>query len=317
MRRVKNFMPLLGLVVVLALAGCGAADRADRFKTFKDSTAALEQGVGQTYEGIAELQTKVDAMHQARKDSMFGETPETYLGAYLKGKEEKDAKRKRLAEIAAQQRHSIAVVSQYAVLLHSLASEDYAAKLEDPALKLGAGLKSLGETLDPSLKGSLDVPLGLLSTLVFECGRLAIETERVKRLRSAMDKGQPYLDALPILFGDNSTGPLGENASNRANDYLGQCVWFRPQGRLERIAFDAEVEKTMEGYLAVWAGLGKIQSSATGLGKAHKALRTGLDGRKPETEQEKQEAQMQDLKAFLVEVQKLVALYNKTQKTSN
>lgn len=286
MRRLKLFMPLLGLALVLALSGClGRSVQGTKFTAFKDAAAAVTTQSQAAYDEVRVLWLTLGAECLAKPmtESAYWEAVKNMdktspCGADA-GKDPKANMDVRLGALKA--------LSNYAAAVSSLATTDYVGDFDASLAKFDTSLTSLENTLGDTQGLDLKVPKvatdaqnAIKKTVTF-FGGLYLEKQRKQRLREALNAAQESLDALGAVFADDNMS-IGNLERAYGEQYLKIRARLRKDEDHDKLlAYDAKV-------IAAYARVGEVrkvldaQSAAVkAMPQANKALLMSLDNDDP------------------------------------
>lgn len=308
MRRVKRFMPLLGLALILTLAGCaGATAQGAKYAAFKTATAALAQDAQTSYAGVEGLWEELNAQCLAMPRNEANYNHLLPGGGGVPCGKDSDGRVRRFDDprpVLDARLKAIHALVNYAALLNVLATTDYASGVTASTAKLTASLESLQSSLTPLVPeaANLQNAATLLGSAVKAAGGLYIEGERKKALRAVLTDSQ---DDIAVLSEKLLLDSVHVVALTRADleFFVAEAGRTRPADYERRLVYDAKVLQRYKTGLDLIAAMHALDKAVAALPLAHAELLASLD--KPGTPLERLEAFVAAVEQALVVVQQI------------
>lgn len=309
MRRVKNFMPLLGLVVVLALAGCGASTvQGTKYTAFKAATVALAQDAQANYAGVENLWEELNAQCLAmpRNEASY---KNLLSGKGIPCGKDAEGTVRRFDDpwpVLDARLKAINALVNYAALLNTLATTDYAGGVTASTAKLTASLESLQKSLTPVVpeEQKIQEATTLLGSVVKAAGGLYVDNERKKALRKILKETQASIATLSEhLLLDNVHVVSLTKAD--LEFFVGEAGRQRPADYEKRMAYDAKVLQRYKTGTSLIAAMQAQDKAVQALPEAHAELLDNLD---------KPDAPLERLEAFVAAVEQALAIAQQINK---
>jgi len=268
-------MPLLGLVVVLTLAGCSASSvQGTKYTAFKTATVALAQDAQTSYTGVEGLWEDLTAQCLAMPGNsvdygfiLRGEGNPCGKDTFKNPKEQLDVRLK-----------AMNVLVGYATMLNTLATTDYAAGVDASAAKLTASLQSLQTSLNTTFKTEVDLQNAstLLGTVVQSAGGLYVNGKRKEALRRILSQSQESIKTLSHnLVLDN--GEVSSLAESQTKYLVLLAEKKRPKEFESRLSYDRKIWQRHVSALGLIASLQAMDKAIARLPEAHAELLASLD----------------------------------------
>jgi hypothetical protein len=285
-------MPLLGLVLVLALAGCGTSTvQGAKYAAFKTATVALAAEAQTNYAGVESLWEELNAQCLAMpgngasyKNLLSGQG--IPCGKDGSGEVRRFDDPRPVLDVRLKAIHALV---NYAALLNTLATTDYAGGVTASTAKLTASLESLQASLTPQVPEAQKIQEAttLLGSVVKAAGGLYVDNERKMALRKVLKETQASIATLAErLLRDN----VHVVSFTRADleFFVGEAGRQRPADYEKRMAYDAKVLQRYKTGTSLIAALRAQDKAVQALPEAHAELLESLD--KPDAPLERLEA---------------------------
>ncbi len=277
----KRFMPLLGLLVLVALlAGCAAsAVQGTKYTAFKDSTTALAQDTRASYEGVQNLWEDLNA------ECLITPSKRANYQGILSGGVPCDRINGRLvpfenpeSQLLGVRLQALGALARYAAMLNILATTDYAAGVDASTAKLSASLGNLQTALTSAVPAAAELKpaTSAFGAVVAAVAQKYVEGKRKEALRAALTDTQVHIKILSEkLILDN--GDVAILAQGYSGKYVTVAEEQRPPDLEKRIAYDSKILQKYKSGRTLAKALAALQDAVARLPKAHAELLKSLD----------------------------------------
>ena len=289
-----NWINLIIICCLITICSCAPQIPIAKFETLKESSESVLANTIDTYSRIEKLQRRFSII--TAPDS---EIDRNTFKPIIEGQSFDLTPELRFREAA------FDVLVTYTVVLHSLSSKNYMAKVDKSSQQLAGSINNLIETSEEMKGVDAAKASGIFATLVNTISREIVKQKRMNALKQVMDLAQDDLEKVSKLI-------VGSNVKIKSavgimlNRIIAHANVARPAyGTAERYPFDFQIAEIITGVEDIESSLETMNTAISKIPEAHKEIRNGLD---------KKQTSLQALQLLVKEAQRANKFYRNVTK---